>query len=160
MSRAVLALAVGGVLFVATAACGTAANAPSAVSTVSSEQAAALADTRKVCEALGQVYGKNIGPFATTVGKLISSRTGSGDTKTPQAQAQQELRTFAADVRTTTSTSTDPQMRADGEQTAKQLTDAAADKTTFDKVKTSQDLQTLMGPTLTQWLQPINSHCS
>jgi hypothetical protein len=168
MRRAVLTLVAGGVLLAGAAACGTAAGptpgGPAGTAQAAagnpSEQAA-LADTRAVCEALGQVYGKNIGPFAAAVSSMITNRSAAGGAaKTAQAQAQQTLGTFATAVRTATQTSTNPQVRADGAQTADQLRAKSTDTAFFSKIQTSKDLDTLLGPTLKNWLAPVTHHCS
>jgi hypothetical protein len=145
MRRAVWSLAVGGAL-VSMAACGaTPARAPAVT---------VVAGNKEACEAVGQAYAKSMAPFAEAVTKA------AGGTAADRKQAQQKLEAFAASIRAATENSTDAQIRADGVQTADRLKAKAADGKLFTAVKTQQDVSTLLGPTLKEWLSPITHHCS
>jgi hypothetical protein len=165
MRRALLALAAAGALVTAAAGCGgvagPASGGPAAASLDPTTQAS-LADTRAVCDALSQVYGKNLGPFASALTNMIAARTASGGTAAQSStqQAQQALRGFADGVRGATQASTNPQVRADGEHAAAGLRAKSGDARFFSTIKTSDDVNTLLGPTLKQWLAPVNQHCS
>ena len=160
MRRAVLALVVGGV-FATASACGT-LNGPAANGTPNPGAAAtdpALVDTRTVCDAVGQVLNKDIGPFADALGKMIAGRkTATADASL--AQAKQSLKTFATSIRGATQTSTNAQVRADGAQTADTLQAKSADDAFFQKIQTTKDMDTLLGTTLKEWLSPVTHHCS
>jgi hypothetical protein len=164
MRRAVLALVVGGV-FVTASACGT-ANGPATNGTPNPGGTAAaaaadpaLTDTRTVCEAVGQVLNKDIGPFADALGKMIAGRrTAAADTSL--AQAKQSLKTFATSIRGATQTSTDAQVRADGVQAADTLKAKSADDAFFRKIETAEDLDAVLGTSLKEWLAPVTHHCS
>jgi hypothetical protein len=162
MRQVMRALIVGGVLFSA-AACGTATNpAPGEQAVgIGSETApppgvrASESSLKTSCEAIGQVYSKNMAPVAEALSKLPD---GSG--KKNQQQAQQALKAFATEIRGATQQSPDPKLRTDGEKTAKVLQAKAADAGLFSKIKTNEDVNTVLGSTLKEWLSPIDQHCS
>jgi hypothetical protein len=162
MRQAVRALIIGGVLFSA-AACGTTTNPAPGGAGVGIGSATAPAPgvlasqqaIRSSCEALGEVYSKNMAPVAESLSKLAD-----GADKKKQQQAQQALRAFATEIRSATQRSTDPQVRTDGKKTADQLQAKAADADLFSKIKTNEDVNTVLGSTLKEWLSPIDQHCS
>jgi hypothetical protein len=162
MRRIVLALTLGGALLAA-GACGTAkqtgtpaVTGPAAIAASAVGQPAAGTETKAFCEGLGDVYNKNMGPFADALTKMVAA----GGAKASQAQASKTLSTFAAAVRGTAATSQDPQLRADGKQAADKLQAQSANTAFFAKVRTTQDVNTVLGPTLKQWLAPVANHCS
>jgi hypothetical protein len=169
MRRALLVLTAG--LLLAATACGTdqtpgglgpGASRPPAPTgggtapTVSAEKQAALAKTKAVCEAVGQAYTKNMGPFAESMSRMVADK----NAKPSRENAQQALSTFATDIRTATQDGADTEARAAGKRTADQLQAKAADDKVFAGVKTTEDLETVLGPTLKEWLEPITEHCS
>ncbi|GIE49259.1 hypothetical protein Ani05nite_27930 [Amorphoplanes nipponensis] len=167
MRQAVQALIISGVLLSA-AACGTATNpAPGepgvgvgAASAPPAAQRSAEASARSACEALGQVYSRHMAPYAEALTKLVATREHAGDEKPDQQQVKKSLTAFATAISAVTQASTDPVMRADGKKAADQLAAKAADARTFSKIKTQQDVNTTLGPTLKQWLAPVDKHCS
>lgn len=162
MRRAILALTVGGVLL--TAACGTekspAASGPAVTGGSVAAAQPALAESKALCEALGQVYSENMGPFAETLSKMIADRNSPGGGKNSSEQAQQSLSAFATAIRRATQSSANPQVRADGKQTADRLQATSTDDKFFTKVQSAKDVNTVLGPTLKQWLAPVTHHCS
>lgn len=156
MRRAVLALMVAGTLS-AMAACGTASgqtpgsNAGGGAPTLSS----ALAETKQSCEALGEAYTKNVGPFAESLSKMVA-----GPSKQTQADAQTKLGNLAVAVRAATEGSTDAQIKSDGKSTADSLTAKSKDAKFFQGIKTPDDVNKVLGPTLKEWLSPVTHHCS
>src|SRR3954454_17202626 len=151
MRRAMTALLVGGVLAGVTA-CGTAmGGTPDATPAVTGPVVEPA--TKATCEAVGAAYSKNIGPFAEALTRMVSDRT---TVKT----AQQKLDAFGASIRTATQASTDSQFRTDGKQTADKLHAKSADAAFFATVKTAEDVNTVLGPTLKEWLAPVTHHCS
>jgi hypothetical protein len=160
MRRAVLTLMVGGALGVM-AACGT-ANGQSPGSGQAGGSApggaalpSALAETKESCEALGQAYTKNVGPFAEALSKMVA-----GPSKDTQAAAQTKLGNLAVAVRAATESSTDAQIKSDGKATADSLTAKSKDAKFFATVKTTDDVNKILGPTLKEWLSPVTHHCS
>jgi hypothetical protein len=120
----------------------------------------ALAETQALCEALGQVYSTNMGPFAQALSEMVAVRQRSGNTKSLQRQAQQRLGAFATAIRNATRTSGDTHARAAGRQTAELLEAKSADAAFFGQVRTTEDVQKVLGPTLKGWLEPVTNHCS
>ncbi|HET6528993.1 MAG TPA: hypothetical protein VFH03_00040 [Actinoplanes sp.] len=165
MRRPLLALAVGSLL--AVTACGTARNP--AVSAVPSAGAGApsavavpteLAETKAVCEAIGQVYTANMGPFAQAVSELAAVRQRSGDAGQLQGQAQERLSEFATAIRGATRDSGVREAQAAGERTAKLLEAKSDDAAFFRKIQTGKDAEQVIGSTLKEWLKPVTSYCS
>jgi hypothetical protein len=163
MRQVVRALIIGGVLFSA-AACGTASNPPPGggpgvgIGSATAPPPGVLASEASIkasCEAIGTVYSRNMAPVAEALTKLVDNT----DKKTRQ-QAQQAMKAFAAEIRRATQGSTDPQLRTDGKKTADQLQAKAADAELFSKIKTNEDVNTVLGSTLKEWLSPIEQHCS
>jgi hypothetical protein len=150
MRRTVPALVLATACF-ATAACSFApADPPRAGTVVSSADAA----TRTSCEAVGEVYNRNLAPFAEAVTKA------AGGAEASRAEAQKSLKAFATALRGATATSDDARLRADGAQAADRLQAKAADKAYFSRIKTPQDVGTVLGSDLSSWLSPVKSHCS
>ena len=161
MRRVVLGLVVGGALLAA-AACGSAgsptpgAGTPAvggAAASLTPEQAA----TKVSCEAIGSVYTKNMGAFAESLSKVPAAGT---DGVAARKEAQQKLSAFGAAVLGATQGSADAQLRADGKQAAGQLQTTAKNAAFFAKIKTTQDVSTVLGPSMKEWLAPVTHHCS
>lgn len=166
MRRAVQTIVVGGALLLA-AACGT-ANSPSGsnpapagtpvvgASAGGGAQPAALTETKAMCEALGQVYNKNMGLFAESLTKMVAAKGATA----AQQEAQVSLKSFSVAVREATGKSGDTALRDDGKKAADQLQAKSADAAFFQKIKTSDDVNKVLGPTLKEWLSPVSSHCA
>lgn len=168
MRRAVQTVVAGGALLLATA-CGTskspsapdaAANTPAVGASAAGPGAGALpaaaSETQALCESLGQVYNKNMGVFAESLNKMVASKGAKNATQ----EAQVALKGFAAAVRGATEKSADAQLKADGKQAADVLQTKSADAKFFQAIKTGQDVNTVLGPTLKEWLAPVQHHCS
>jgi hypothetical protein len=162
MRRAVQTLVVGGALLLA-AACGTSKSpspsdaAPAAgASGGAGALPAAATETKTMCEALGQVYNKNMGVFAESLTKMVAA-DGKKDAK---EEAQVALKSFSVAVQGATEKSSDAQLRADGKQAAETLQKKSADESFFKNIKTSKDVTTVLGPNLKEWLAPVQHHCS
>lgn len=169
MRRAVQTLVVGGALLFA-AACGTSespstttppavgAGTPAAGGPASAGAGALPADiaqTKALCESLGQVYNKNMGPFAESLTKVVASKGAKADV----AEAQTALKSFAVAVQGATEKSADTKLKEDGKKAADQLTEKSKDAAFFKTIKTNEDVNKLLGPTLKEWLSPVQAHC-
>ncbi|MEU4236928.1 hypothetical protein [Actinoplanes sp. NPDC026619] len=158
MRRAVFALVVGGALS-ALAACGTASGpTPGSAAGTGPAGAAlpsALVETKESCEALGQAYTQNVGPFAEALSKMVA-----GPAATTRQNAQTKLGNLAVAVRAATEGSTDAQIKSDGKQTADSLTAKSKDAAFFQGIKNADDVNKVLGPTLKEWLSPVTHHCS
>jgi hypothetical protein len=163
MRRALLTLTAG-MFLAAVGACGTAAESPSAsVGTLPAAAPAATgagqpvhAGTKASCEALGQVFSTNIGPFAEALSKMVAASSAPDAAK----PAQQKLSAFASAIRDATRASAEAPMRTSGEQTAKQLQAKSADQKFFRGIRTAADVETVLGTDLKQWLTPVTKLCS
>jgi hypothetical protein len=157
MRRALFGVVAGGLLLGA-AACGTTGGPTPGAGTpgtggpvsVAPEQLA----TKASCEAIGDVYTKNMGAFASSLSKVPDT----GDIA--RKDAQQKLGDFGTAILGATGTSTDAQMRADGKQAAGKLAATAKDAGFFARIKTTSDVSTVLGPTMKDWLAPVTHHCS
>ncbi|MFF5296555.1 hypothetical protein [Paractinoplanes globisporus] len=151
MRGALKVVVAGGLLAFCAAGCGSApsSGAAPAVSTAAPE-------TKVTCEAVGEAYTKNIGPFAEALSEMVGAKA----TAAGRTDAQQKLKALADSLRTATQGSGDAQLRADGKQTADQLQAKSADAKFFGGIKTAQDVSTVLGPTLKEWLAPVTHHCS
>jgi hypothetical protein len=160
MRRAVLALAVGAALL-APAACGTSRSPSASAPNVGTSPAPTAApETKALCEALGQVYNKDLGPFAAALSEMVADRKTPAAAKAAQDNAQAKLGALATGIRTASQDNADPQLRADGTKTAQQLQAKSADEKFFSTIKTNADVETTLGPTLKKWLAPASKHCS
>lgn len=153
MRRALFGVVAAGLLLSA-AACGSTGGPTPGAGTAAVSLAPEQVATKASCEAIGDVYTKNMGAFATSLSKVPSS----GDIA--RKDARQKLTDFGTAILGATAKSTDAQMRADGKQAAGQLTKTAKDAAFFAKVRTTEDVSTVLGPTMKEWLAPVTHHCS
>jgi hypothetical protein len=167
MRRAVQTLVISGVLLSA-AACSTATGgptpgsapvAPGAPGTAAATRTGAPAN-KSSCEALSEVYNKNMAPFAEAVTRMVDARTRAEDDQDYERRVKQSLTTFATAITGAAKDSADPRLRADGKKTAEQLKAKAADTEFIGGIKTTEDANTVLGPTLKGWLSPVAQHCS
>ena len=166
MRRALPALVLAGVLL-PVAACGTARSpepgsvTPSAAAPTGApaQPGPAVAQTRALCETLGQAYGEHLGPFAEALSATV---TGDGASRgaTAQKQARDQLTGLADAIAEATRANPDAQVQADGAKTAEQLRKASADDKFFRGVRSADDVNTVMGTTLKTWMAPVARHCS
>jgi hypothetical protein len=150
--RRVLLLAAG--VLLTAAACGTAAS-PGPGSSGASGAAAVPVALKSTCDALGNVYGARMAPFAQSLTTMVGKRNAA-----TQQQAQESLAAFAAAVGAATDASKDAALRTDGKKVAEQLKAKSADAKLFAGIRTEKDVTTTLGPTLQQWLAPVTRHCS
>ncbi|MEV6301877.1 hypothetical protein AB0M02_20865 [Actinoplanes sp. NPDC051861] len=150
MRRIVPVLIAGGLLLTASA-CGTAPQSPSAAATGAGPTAEpAVAET---CLALSQVYSSNMAPLAQALTDVATSPSAT-------AQAQRTFDNFATAIQDATKASADAGLRADGKVAADQLRAKAKDAAFFKTIKSSADVDKALGSTLTEWLTPVQRHCS
>ncbi|MCU7730513.1 hypothetical protein ODJ79_42935 [Actinoplanes sp. KI2] len=152
MRRAVRVVVAGGVAALFAAGCG---SAPSP-GPVSPAAPTAAPETKATCEAVGEAYTKNIGPFAEALTAMVQPNA----TAASRATAQRKLRALADSLRGATQSSGDARLRSDGKQAADQLQARSADAKFFGTIKTTHDVDTVLGPSLKQWLSPVTHHCS
>lgn len=153
MRRALFGVVAGGLLLGA-AACGTTGGPTPGAGTAAVSLTPEQAATKASCEAIGDVYTKNMGAFASSLSKVPST----GDTA--RKDAQQKLTQFGSAILGATSSSGDAQLRADGKQAADHLKTTAKNAAFFAKIKTTDDVSAVLGPRMKEWLAPVTHHCS
>ena len=162
MRRAAPALALVGVLLSA-AACGTARGpepgTPAAPAPAAASADPAQAQSRALCETLGQVYSKHLGPFAEALSATVEGGTAARE-ETAQKQARQQLTGLADAIVEATRANPDAQVQADGAKAAEQLRKASADDKFFRDVRSAEDVNTVVGTTMQTWIEPVARHCS
>jgi hypothetical protein len=172
MRRAILAVALGGVLMTG-AACDstgdadtTAASAPSAAAIPSSEPASPAPDysanTKLICGRVQKIFAKDLAGFGTQVGKMIAYKEAkqTADAKQAQKAAGAELKDVGAKVRKETAAAQDPQLRQAGATSAAKFVKTAGDATFFDKIKTTKDLDRVIERQMTEWFTPVAGFCA
>lgn len=158
------ALALIGVLLSA-AACGTAGSpgpdgsAGPAPAPGSTSADGAQAQTRALCETLGQVYSRHLGPFAEALSATVEGGTAEREAAA-QKQVREQLDSLATAVTEATRANPDEQVQADGEKTAASLRKTSADETFFRGVRSTEDVNTVIGTTMKTWMEPVARHCS
>ncbi|GIE80763.1 hypothetical protein Aph02nite_67130 [Actinoplanes philippinensis] len=150
--RHVIATLLAGGALLTVSACGTAPGAPGsgaggATAAVTTPPAGAA------CEALAQVYGTKMAPYAKALTTLATDPA-------TIAQAQQSLAAFATAVQDATDTSADAGLKAAGKKAAEQMQKKSTDEKFFRAIKTPDDVNKAVGPTLSSWLAPVQQHCS
>jgi hypothetical protein len=168
MRRALLAVALGGVLLTG-AACDsaaktdkTAAPAPTPSAEPSSAGPDYSADTKAVCDKLSTVFNDDLEAFGTQVGKMIADKEAK---KAPEAAAAQkaaaaQLQAVGTKVRDTTATAQDPDVRTAGAASADKFAKSATDAAFFDRIKSTKDLNRTLEAQMTEWLTPVAGYCA
>ncbi|WP_127500630.1 hypothetical protein [Actinoplanes solisilvae] len=144
MRRALLALSAGAFLLNACGVLDTPTGAPAPT---------ALAAVKTTCEVLGRAYEKNMGPFAESLTAYVADRKAL-------PAAQKSLATFATAVKEATATSADAELVQAGQKSAETMQARSADAAFFAAIKTPADVDKTVGPTLTEWLSPVQKRCS
>ena len=152
MRRAVRVVVAGGVAALFAAGCGSAPRSAA----VSPAVPVAAPETKATCEAVGEAYTKNIGPFAEALTTMVQTTP----TAASRAAAQRKLKALADSLRAATQSSGDAQLKADGKRAADQLQAKSSDAKFFGTIKTAEDVSTVLGPSLKLWLSPVSHHCS
>jgi hypothetical protein len=175
MRRALLAVALGGVL-VTGAACSSgpstgasaapAAASPTAAASPSPESASAApdysADTRAICGRLETVFNDDLTAFHTQMGKMIANKEAKLTAEAAKAQkaAGAELKKVGAKIKKETAAAQDPELRAAGAVSAAKLEKSATDTSFFKKIKTQKDYDRLIEDQLQQWFTPAAGYCA
>jgi hypothetical protein len=167
MRRPLLIVTAG--MIVLNAACGTdrATDAIPAVQPAPGQAASTRAGTAPsidpraaFCPAIGEVYSARLGPFAAALSRITTVPSGSGEAEAARDEARKALGSFAAEIRSVTATAT----AAEARQAGAKVADAMAAKSTDDKffggIKTGEDVEKVLGTTVTGWLEPIDEYCA
>jgi len=169
MRRAILAVALGGVLLTG-AACGSDAKtakpaAAPAASTSPGGPAGSTpdysADTKLVCGRLEKIFNDDLEGFGTQVGKMIAYKEAKkvAEAATAQKAAGVQLKTVGAKVKKETADAQDPQLQSAGATSAAKFAKSAADTAFFDRIKTTKDLDRTIEAQMSEWLTPVAGYC-
>jgi hypothetical protein len=168
MRRALLAVALGGVLVTGTA-CDTdrssgAGAAPAAASPTPGASAAPdySADSRAVCGRLETVFNDDLAAFHAQMGKMIANKEAKLAPEAVKAQkaAGAALKKVGAKIKKETAAAQDPQLRDAGAVSAAKITKSATDKSFFKKIKTQKDYDRVIEDQLQQWFTPAAGYCA
>jgi len=77
-----------------------------------------------------------------------------------QQSASKELKDVGAKVRKETAAAQDPDLKEAGAASATKFSKSAADKTLFDKIKTTKDLDRILTAKMPDWLDPVAGLCA
>lgn len=168
MRRALLAVALGGVLLAATA-CDSDAESPAAAPAANPSSATATsagpdysANTKLVCGKVEKVFDADLESFGTQMGKMIAHKEAKQTAEAEKAEkaAAAGLKSIAAKVKQETAVAEDPELKAAGEASAAKFATSAADGKFFDSIKTTKDLDRSIESKMTDWLSPVAGYCA
>jgi peroxiredoxin family protein len=168
MRRALLAVALGGVLL-ATTACSSDDKSPAAAPAASTPSTAASiagpdypANTKLVCGKVEKVFDADLDIFGTQMGKMIAHKEAKQTAEADKAEkaAATGLKNIAAKVRKETAAAEDPELKTAGEASATKFAASAADTKFFDAIKTTKDLDKTIEGKMTDWLSPVAGYCA
>jgi hypothetical protein len=173
MRRAILAVALGGVLLTGTA-CNTdratsATAAPPAASPSPSPLAEATgvvpdrsADTRAICGSLDKIFTDDLKAFHSQIGKMIAYKEAKLAPEATKAQkaASAELKKVGAKIEDLTAAALDPELREAGATSAAKFVKSAADKSFFSGIKTQKDYDRAIEDQLQEWFTPVTGYCA
>lgn len=168
MRRALLAVALGGVLLTATA-CDSDAESPVAAPAATTPSTAATsagpdysANTKLVCGKVEKVFDADLEAFGTQMGKMIAHKEAKQTAEADKAEkaAAAGLKNIAVKVKKETAVAEDPELKAAGEASAAKFATSAADSKFFDSIKTTKDLDKTIEGKMTDWLSPVAGYCA
>jgi hypothetical protein len=168
MRRALLAVALGGVLLTATA-CDSDAETPAAAPAASTPSTAASSagpdysvNTKLVCGKVEKVFDADLESFGTQMGKMIAHKEAkqAAEAKKAEEAAAARLKDIAAKVKKETAAAEDPELKTAGETSAAKFATSAADGKFFDSIKTTKDLDRAIEGKMTEWLSPVAGYCA
>lgn len=170
MRRALLALALGGVLLTAAACDSDAENTGTAAAPATTTPSAApiltgpdySANTKLVCGKIEGVFTKDPVTFGSHLGKMIANKEAkqSAEADKAEAAAKRHLKDVGAKLRKETAAADDPALVAAGQTSAVKFAKSAADTTFFDSIKSTKDLDRTIEAKMTDWLSPVAGYCA
>jgi hypothetical protein len=168
MRRAILALALGGVLLTGAACHSDAKNTDStaAAPSPSAEPSSAAPDysdnTALVCGKLQKIFNTDLQAFGTQVGKMIAYKEAKQAPEAAKAQqaAGLQLKTVGAKVKQETAAAEDPELQTAGATSAAKFVKSAGDAKLFARIKTTKDLDRTIEAQMNEWLTPVAGYCA
>jgi hypothetical protein len=166
MRRAILAVALGGVLLTA-AACDSdadskvAAPAPAPTSEPASTAPDYSDDTALICGRLEKIYNDDLEGFSTQIGRMIAYKEAKQPAEALQAQkaAGVALKGVGVKVQKETAVAQDPELKAAGATSAAKFVKSAADAGFYARIKTAKDWDRSIEGQMAEWLTPVAGHC-
>ena len=169
MRRALLAVALGGLLLTA-AACDSGAERTAAAPAATTPSAAPTtspapdytANTKLVCGKVSDIFSDDMTGFHTELGKMIARKEAKETAEAEQAEkaAAAQLKSVGAKIKKETAAAEDPDLKTAGAATAAKLTRSAADAKFFDGIKTEKDLDSRIEAKLVDWMNPVTGFCA
>jgi hypothetical protein len=169
MRRAILAVTIGGVLLTSSACDGgpKPSSAPASVGVVTPSAAVSSApdysaSTTLVCGKVQTIFNTGLKSFATELGKMIANKEAKQTAAAAAAQkaAAKDLAGVGDQVKAATKTAEDPQVASAGAESAAKFVKTANDKSFFNKIKTTKDLDKIIEAQLNEWLTPVAGYCT
>jgi hypothetical protein len=168
MRRAILAVALGGVLLTGAACSSDAKSSDSAAATHTPSTAPTSAapdysdNTKLVCDKLQKIFNTDLEGFGTQVGKMIAYKEANQAPEAAKAQqaAGLQLKNVGAKVKQETAVAQDPELQTAGATSAAKFTKSAADEKFFARIKTTKDLDRTIEAQMNEWLTPVAGYCA
>jgi len=167
MRRALLAVALGGILLTG-AACDSDAKPKNTAAPAASPSAAPApsapdytASNRQVCAAVEKIYNGGLDGFNTQIGKMIANKQAklAADAGKARAAAGKELEGVGAKIKAATAAAQDPALQAAGAASAAKFAYTADDDAFFAKIKSQKDYDRTIQAQLQDWLTPVAGYC-
>jgi hypothetical protein len=168
MRRALLAVALGGLLLTA-AACDSGAESTEAAPAATVPSAAPTspapdytANTKLVCGNVSAIFSDDMTGFHTEMGKMIARKEAKETAEAEQAEkaARAQLKSVGAKIKKATAAAQDPDLQTAGAASAAKLAKSAADAKFFDSIKTEKDLDGRIEAKLVDWMNPVTGFCA
>jgi hypothetical protein len=172
MRRLLTAAALGAALLI-TAGCAGKDNDESAAQPTASATSASptpsasasanyAADTKKICTEIDKSLETEMENFGEELGKMIAYKQAGNTTRANQAKAdaQAELKAIASRMRERTAAAQDPELKAAGQESAENIEASAADETFFSRLKTLNDVKSVVQKEVVSWLVPLAKFCA
>jgi hypothetical protein len=168
MRRAILALALGGVLLTGTACHSDAKNTDSTAAAPSPSAAPSIAapdysdNTRLVCGKLQKIFNDDLEAFGTQVGKMIAYKEAKQAPEAAKAQqaAGLQLKAVGAKVKQETAAAQDPELQTAGATSAAKFVKSAGDAKLFARIRSTKDLDRTIESQMNEWLTPVAGYCA
>jgi hypothetical protein len=168
MRRALLAVALGGVLLSA-AACDSDTETPAAAPAASAPSTAPasaapnyLANTKLVCGEVEKIFDADLQSFGAQMGKMIAYKEAkqTADAEKAEKAAAANLKAISAKIRKETASAENPELKTAGDASADKFASSATDAKFFDGIKTTKDLDKTIESKMTEWLSPVAGYCA
>lgn len=120
------------------------------------------ADTKRICGEIDKALETDMKGFGEELGKMIAYKQAGNTARANQAKAdaQAELKAIASRMRERTAAAQDPELKAAGQESAENMEASAADQAFFGRLKTLNDVQSVVQKEVVSWLVPLAKFCA